>query len=114
VPGTYDPNTHQVVIATRNGAVPATGNGHGSADLVAHETCHAFDDAVSGHSDPNFQAARNQDLAKLPAYETQPGDAGLQETYAESFAQYQSNPTALKNSQPNLYKYWDSHPLDKH
>ena len=114
VPGTYDPNTHQVVIATRNGAVPATGNGHGSADLVVHETGHAIDAAVSGHNDAAFQAARNRDLAVLPPYQTQPGAAGLQETYAESMALYRSNPTACKKLSPNLYNYWAADPLNKH
>jgi hypothetical protein len=114
VPGTYDPNTHQVVIATRNGSVPATGNGHGSSDLVVHETGHAIDAAVSGHNSAAFQAARNQDLASLPPYQTQPGEAGLQETYAESMALYRSNPQACKQRYPHLYNYWATDPLNKH
>jgi len=111
VPGMYDPATKQVIIATRNGAVPATGNGHGSANLVIHETAHGVDAALNANSDPAFQAARNADLARLPPYETQPGAAGLQETYAESMAEYYANPAAMQSQYPNLYGYWNSHPL---
>jgi hypothetical protein len=113
VPGLYDPATKQVVIATRNGAVPATGNGHGSANLVIHETGHAIDAALNGNKDAAFQAARNKDLAKLPGYETQPGDAGLQESYAESLARYYGNPAASQATNPELHKYWATDPLDK-
>ncbi len=113
VPGLYDSNTKQVVIATRNGAVPTTGDGHGSASLVVHETAHAIDDATGGHNDPAFLAARNQDLQHLSPYERQPGAAGLQESYAESMAQYASDPAACKATTPALYEYWNSNPLKK-
>jgi Flp pilus assembly pilin Flp len=111
VPGLYDPTTKQVIIATRNGAVPATGDGHGSASLAIHETAHGVDAALNANNDPAFQAARNADLAKLPPYETQPGAAGREETYAESMAEYYSNPTAMQAQYPNLYAYWNSNPI---
>jgi Flp pilus assembly pilin Flp len=110
VPGLYDPNTNQVIIATRNGAVPATGDGHGSSNLVIHETGHAIDASTGGHNDPAFQAARNQDIGKLDAYETQAGDAGLQESYAESMARHYNNPTAASQNTPALEQYWANRP----
>lgn len=112
VPGLYDPATNQVIIATRGGAVPATGNGHGSVNLVVHETGHALDASVNGHGDPAFVAARNQDLPNLSTYQTQPGTAGLEETYAESLALYESNPSASQATQPNLHAYWASNPVN--
>jgi len=111
VPGLYDPATKQVIIATRGGAVPAKGNGHGSENLVVHETAHAIDAATNGHNDPAFQAARNKDLAKLPAYETQPGAAGLEETYAESMARYYGKPASSQATNPELHKYWGTKPF---
>jgi Flp pilus assembly pilin Flp len=113
VPGSYDPATKQVVIATRGGVVPPTGNGHGSVSLAAHETAHAIDAATGGHNDPAFLAARNQDLAGLSAYEKQPGAAGLEESYAESMARYYGNPAAMQTTSPALYRYWASNPLNK-
>jgi Flp pilus assembly pilin Flp len=112
VPGLYDPATKQVVIATHNGTVPATGNGHGSSNLVVHETAHAIDAAVNGNASPAFQAARQKDIGKLSSYETQPGDAGLQESYAESMARHYSTPAASASSTPELDKYWSTNPLD--
>jgi hypothetical protein len=112
VPGLYDPQTKQVIIATRGGAVPATGDGHGSANLVIHEVAHGIDAATGGHNSAAFQAARNQDLKTLPAYETQPGAAGLEESYAESMARYYSEPGAAQSLSPELTRYWGTDPLD--
>ena len=113
VPGLYDANTKQVIIATRGGAVPATGDGHGSVNPVIHETAHAIDAATGGHNDPAFQAARNRDIGKLPAYETQAGNAGLEESYAEGMARYYGNPSSSQSTSPALYQYWGTNPLHK-
>jgi Mlc titration factor MtfA (ptsG expression regulator) len=100
-----------VIIATRNGSIPQSGNGHGSQNLVLHETAHALDAAVGGRNDPTFLAARNKDLPTLSSYETQSGTAGPRETYAESFARYYDNPGKAGNA--NLDKYWATNPLSK-
>lgn len=113
VPGLYDPDTKQVIIATRNGKVPKTGDGHGSVNLVYHETGHAIDEAVKGHTDADFVKARDADMAALPAYLAQTGDAGPEETYAETLALYQSDPDACRKQYPNLYAYWATDPLKR-
>ncbi|MEO8184153.1 MAG: hypothetical protein ABI895_35485 [Deltaproteobacteria bacterium] len=127
VPGVYDNSSkNQVVIVVHNGVVPPTGAGHGSQNLVLHETAHALQAALeqpylseggtlrspptAGAKDPAFLNARNQDLSTLTNYQKQAGTAGIDETYAESMASYYENPAAMKVAQPNLYNYWNTHP----
>jgi len=120
VPGAYSDDRKEVVIAvighgTPAGAhVPKTGEGHGCANLVLHESTHAVDHAPGGDrsaTDPNFIAARNADLATLQPYETQAGTAGPEETYAESSARYHSGDPTDAASHPNLNKYWAGNPV---
>lgn len=115
VPGMYDPNTNEVVIATRGhgtpaGAhVPATGEGHGSADMTVHEALHAVDYNRGGaarSTGTDFNNARNSDLASLGTYETQAGSAGQEETWAESGARYYGG----GGGTTNLDSYWRNHP----
>src|SRR6185369_14158710 len=118
VPGVYLPDTNEVVIATTGHGtpggpqVPPTGNGHGAFDLAAHESMHGYDGGggTPKHDDAAFQEARTKDLAKLGPYFTQAGEAGLQETFAESAARYYGGDATLKKDWPNLYKYWESQP----
>jgi Flp pilus assembly pilin Flp len=127
VPGVYDNSSkNQVVIVVKNGMIPPTGAGHGSQNLVLHETAHALQAALeqpylseggtlrspptAGAKDPAFLNARNNDLGTLTNYQKQPGTAGIDETYAESMASYYENPAAMKVAQPNLYNYWNTHP----
>jgi hypothetical protein len=113
VPGAYFPNRKRVVIATigSGGAqiVPGPDSGlHGSHSLTAHETLHGFDH-VSGypsHSEARFRTAREADLDRLDAYERQAGEAGLEETYAESGARFYVDGEALKADWPALHAYW--------
>jgi hypothetical protein len=60
---------------------------------VLHEVGHAVGDAAQRGNvhDPEFIKAREADKAKLDSYEGQAGDAGVEETYAESFARFYSN-----------------------
>jgi hypothetical protein len=116
VPGVYMPKpTNQVVVATHAKAgggreVPPDGDAHASFDLTLHESIHGYDwgGATYRHNDADFQAARTKDLAKLDPYFTQPGEAGLSETYAESGARYLGGDPKMKTDWPNLYAYWDS------
>lgn len=118
VPGLQQPDTKEVVIATighaaGNPHVPATGEGHGCADLVIHESAHGVDFASKPllSAGAPFNAARTPDKPALDAYETQPGAAGQQETFAESCARFYSNsPSSLENT-PHLHKYWRGNPL---
>lgn len=119
VPGVFLPDSNEVVIATTGhgtatGAkVPPTGQGHGAFDLAAHESMHGYDLGGTGankHADPAFLAARTKDTSKLGRYFTQAGDAGLQETFAESAARYYGGDPKMKKDWPNLYKYWESQP----
>lgn len=117
VPGVYDPGTKEVVIATKTGAggrriVPTKASGaHGSVSLTIHEVAHAYDHAMGdiNATDRAFHKARRADLQALRResdYFTQPGAAGLEESYAESLAMYISNPQRMKTGFPNLHTYW--------
>ncbi len=115
VPGMYDKNKNEVVIATRGtgtpaGAhVPVTGEGHGSADLTVHESMHALDSgggAGNQSAGAGFNTARNGDIRSLGTYETQAGSAGQEETWAESGARHYGGGGGTRN----LDGYWGSHP----
>jgi|JI10StandDraft_1071094.scaffolds.fasta_scaffold35641_3 hypothetical protein len=115
VPGLNDPTNNRVIIATRNGAIPATGEGHNASDLVLHEVGHAIDDSVGGGSNEQaFQDARTADLAALGPYFRQAGTAGLRETYAESFARFYANDPADAATYPHLHAYWAADPLGRY
>jgi uncharacterized Zn-binding protein involved in type VI secretion len=120
VTGTYFPDKHEVVVAVIGHGTPAgphlprVGEGQGSSNVVLHEATHAVDFAPGGNrsaTDPNFIAARNADLAGLSQYETQPGTAGPEETYAESSARYHSGDPTDAANHPNLNKYWAGNPV---
>jgi uncharacterized Zn-binding protein involved in type VI secretion len=119
VPGLHRPDAKEVVIATRGheaegGAhIPMTGDGHGSQNLVLHETAHALDMncGAKQSAGSEFAAARDRDRGTLPDYELQPGEAGEEETYAESAARYYSCDQSDEEAHPNLHSYWESDPL---
>lgn len=118
VPGLQQPSRKEVVIATighagNNAHVPATGEGHGSANLVIHETAHGVDYSQTPHISAGsvFNAARTPDVGALPAYETQPGNAGQEESFAESCARFYSDDPFSAESTPHLHKYWRDNPL---
>jgi uncharacterized Zn-binding protein involved in type VI secretion len=112
VPGAFTPDRNEVVVGvighgTPAGAhVPATGEGHGSANLTVHESMHSFDGngvpAPSASAD--FRTARTADSGQLSAYESQPGAAGQQESYAESAARHAQGQDA---GTPALQNYWN-------
>jgi len=114
VPGTFYPDTNEVVLAvvghgTRLGPhVPAKGEGHGSEDVVVHESAHGVD--MGGglpflSTEQAFLTARNADLGLLSDYEKQPSPAGEQETFAESAARFF---TGRGVNLPHLRAYWAS------
>lgn len=113
VPGTYLEREKRVIIATidQDGArvVPTRATRlHGSINLTVHESLHGYDYG-SGHSalgDGAFIAARNADLAALDAYQRQAGNAGIEETYAESGSRYVAEADALRAQAPHLHAYW--------
>ena len=121
VPGLHDPSRNEVVVATighdtpAGRHVPRTGEGHGSKDLVVHETFHAIDHDVGRgaprSSSASFNAARDADAHTLSAYESQPGEAGKEESYAETAARYYGGDQTDAAKHPNLHSYWDSDPL---
>jgi hypothetical protein len=119
VPGVFMGDSNEVIVCTKGhgtpgGAkVPPSGEGHGAFDLAAHESMHGYDLGGKGtpkHSEKAFVDARQKDLAKLGTYFTQAGEAGLEETFAESAARYFGKDPKMKTDWPNLYKYWDSQP----
>jgi hypothetical protein len=103
VPGAYDPVSNTVVIATSGK------NGHGCFNLALHEIGHAYD-AVQGEPSQStaFKAAWNADKSSLGPYYTQPGVAGLSETYAEGFASYYGRDSNYAKKYPNLNSYWQN------
>lgn len=115
VPGAYMGDKNAVVIATRGHGsaggpyVPPTGDGHGSVNLVIHETAHAVDAATGGSASREFNEARDKDMGNLSDYERQAGAAGQSETFAESAARYYGGGNACNT--PNLNDYWRRHPL---
>lgn len=115
VPGTYLDARKRVVIATIGDdqvrAVPTRESGrHGSANLTVHESLHGFDysgnHAVLGQR--AFADARQADLDRLDLYERQPGQAGLEETFAESGARFVVEPGKMQSDWPNLFGFWQS------
>jgi type VI secretion system secreted protein VgrG len=116
VPGLYNPATKEVVIATKGhgtkgGAyVPPMNDGHGSYNLTLHEAGHGLDDVVGGKSDAGFLAARTKDLGALPSYETQAGEAGPSETWAESYAIKYGGAAKEQKKRPGLMSYFDDNP----
>ena len=113
VPGTYFNDRKKVVIATMaeggGRIVPTRASGrHGSASLVVHESLHGYD--YSGNhkvlSDQRFRTARSADYLKLGAYERQLGQAGFEETFAETGARFVAEREVLEDDWPNLCTYW--------
>ena len=116
VPGANTPDKNEVVIAVIGHGTPAgphvpkTGEGHGCANLVVHEASHSIDLNGGGPSpsqSDDFTKARDADMNKLSDYEKQAGEAGQQETYAESAARHAEG---KDQDTPHLKKYWDDHP----
>lgn len=119
VPGLYDPSRKAVIIATVEAEggqreVPPRGELHGAYDLVLHETGHSFDfrKVLDKKGSPNaaFGKAYEADRASLQArgesYLLQPGSAGREEAWAESFARYFAGDPQLGDVMPHLQGYW--------
>ncbi len=113
VPGAYFGQSKRAVIATvaQDGrrVVPTSATGrHGSASLTVHECLHGYDYS-GGHAaiaDDRFLRARTDDLDRLDPYEQQAGQAGLEETFAESGARYFVVPAQMQASWPHLFVFW--------
>jgi len=110
VPGVYRPEKKDVIISTIEGpnGTRVVSNAHGSYDMVLHELGHAVDGAVveNASTDARFAATRERDLAALPEYMRQPGEAGASETYAEAFARYYGADPTMRNQWPALYDHF--------
>lgn len=83
----------------------------GKATLASHEVAHGIDRSVNQSGTPELQAARTADRARLPANESQAGTAGLEETYAESFARFHARDPNDARTYPRLHAYWAADPL---
>lgn len=111
VPGMYRPGEREVVIATRDGLVPKTGNGHGSANLVVHETLHAADYVLGKPSDSDiFRRAWRDDENAIRSsdnhdYYMHPA-SGREESYSESGARWYARHPTLRTAWPKLAAYW--------
>lgn len=118
VPGCYDDESNRVIVATRGhgtdrGAhVPGTGDGHGSANLAIHEAYHGLDyrnGKPSSSSD--FASVRAAAPGELSDYMSQSGQAGEEESFAESAARRYGCPPDVVPNQPRLDDYWRGNPL---
>src|SRR5205823_2155919 len=82
------------------------------------ESLHGFD-YLGGHAvlrEKRFTDARSADLPKLGTalggYLVQPGEAGLEETFAESGARDVTDEAAMEADWPHLTTYWQQGPGD--
>lgn len=113
VQGTYLSQGRRVVVATiaAGGArvVPPRGAGsHGSCNLAVHEAMHGHDylDDHRPIAARAFRQARQADHARLGTYERQQGQAGLEETYAESAARFYEGDPRFAADWPALAAFW--------
>lgn len=96
--------------------VPRSGEGEASFDLVLHELGHSLDENASGKNVlstlPEFVEARKADASALSAYESQPGAAGLEETWAETFARAFAHDSSLERDTPHLAALFSTYEQD--
>jgi Mlc titration factor MtfA (ptsG expression regulator) len=122
VPGAFLADRNKVVVATiprsqtdPTRIVPPSGQGHGSVNLVLHETGHSLDykggraSSIS-RTDKAFIAAYNQDKAGMEPYFQQPPPAGPEEAFAETLALHYSGNPDFATAHPALAAYWNEHP----
>jgi hypothetical protein len=91
VDGAYDTTGKRIIVAQRqNSSKPYTND---VAGLTRHETGHAVDRLNNLSSQTNFTSAYTREAGNVPApdkqaldYFLQSGDAGREETFAETFA----------------------------
>jgi hypothetical protein len=126
VPGVHMGATKEVAIGTMNDGtgkrkVPGPGEGpvkHGAFNLIAHEGGHGFDSDSTPAKDttPEFQTARTKDItdgkmvAPKDSYFLQAGNAGLQETFAESCARHFGGDAKMGTDWPALKAFWNHNP----
>ncbi len=91
VDGAYDIGGKRIIVAQRQSSPTPTTND--IAGLTRHETGHAVDHLHNFSSRADFQTAYDREVAVVPTADTQPldyflqkGDAGREETFAETFA----------------------------
>lgn len=119
VPGAYMPGKKRVVIATVAGpggarVVPPQGQKHGCYSLAVHEAMHGHDIASKRRltGSRGFVAARNADFAKLSDYQRQAGNAGVEETFAETAAQHYAGKPGFAAALPSLAAWWAAGPAE--
>ncbi len=91
VDGAYDTTSKRIIVAQRqNSSKPYTND---VAGLTRHETGHAVDRLNNFSAQANFKTAYTREAGNVPApdqqaldYFLQSGDAGREETFAETFA----------------------------
>ncbi len=120
VPGCYDDEGNEVIVATRGHGteagphVPASGDGHGSANLPIHEAYHGLDYRNGKPSSgAEFTDVRNSAPGELSDYMSQSGQAGEEESFAESAARRYGPPAGAGLNQPTMNGYWKTNPLGR-
>jgi hypothetical protein len=96
-------------MAGRGTALRAGKAQSSSADVGLHEAGHAISWPL-GLRGADFKTAYEQDANKGPLadgyYHQKDQQAGRDEAYAESHAEYLRDPAAMKAQYPHLYAYW--------
>lgn len=120
VPGCYDDESNEVIVATRGHGtergphVPEAGDGHGSANLAIHEAYHGLDyRSGKPSSGSEFGKVRASAPGELSDYMSQSGQAGEEESFAESAARRYGPSAGAGLNQPQMNGYWRSNPLGR-
>ena len=120
VPGCYDDQGNEVIVATRGHGtdagphVPESGDGHGSANLAIHEAYHGLDyRSGKPSSGTEFTDVRDSAPGELSDYMSQSGQAGEEESFAESAARRYGPPPGAGLNQPKMNDYWKKNPLGR-
>jgi hypothetical protein len=126
VPGAHLGDKKEVAIGTMDDGhgkrkVPGPGEGsvkHGAYNLIAHEGGHGFD--MDGtpvkNKNADFRKARKKDIddgnlvAPRDKYFLQPGNAGFEETFAESCARHFGGDANMATDWPELKNFWVHNP----
>ena len=101
VSSAYLPATNEIVVAL-------DGTNEELAHRLAHEIGHALDLPRGLSTARAFRGAYTAVHFEAGSYMAQPGRAGADEAFAESFALYATDPARLRRDAPSMFAYWSA------